>query len=107
MKRPTLKRLPRDEHFLALAKRVIWFEPPSEALADTTRFVAYAMTHATHEDMRDIRTVLTDDDLRQVLATAPPGIIDPRSWAYWHALLGKYPAPPLPERTFDRSAPDA
>jgi len=29
-----------------------------------------------------------------------PGIIDPRSWAYWNNKMGRYPAPPLPQRTF-------
>jgi hypothetical protein len=34
---------------------------------------------------------------------APPGIFDPRSWAYWNLKIGRYPAPPLPQRSF--SAP--
>jgi hypothetical protein len=65
-----------------------------EALSDTFRFVAYAVVCATHEDMKLVRAFLTDDDLREALDHAPPGIIDPRSWAYWNAKLGRYPAPP-------------
>lgn len=95
-----MKALPLDETFRGLAQRVIWFEPPEEALSDTIRFAAYAMTHATFDDMQLLRSQLTDDDLRQVLASAPPGIIDPRSWAYWHAILGQYPAPAMPQRCF-------
>lgn len=45
-----------------------------------------------------LRKFLSDDDLREALDHAPPGIIDPRSWAYWNSRLGRYPAPPLPER---------
>jgi hypothetical protein len=93
-----MKLLPLNDKFREVAKRVIWFEPPEEALEDTVRFVAYAMSNATFEDMRTIRDQLTDDDLRQVLANAPPGIIDSRSWAYWHAILGQYPPPPMPTR---------
>jgi hypothetical protein len=50
-------------------------------LSDTFRFVAYAVARATHEDMKLVRAFLTDDDLREALDHAPPGIIDPRSWA--------------------------
>jgi len=95
-----MKKLPLNDEFREVAERVIWFESPEEALDDTIRFVAYAMTHATFEDMQLIRAELDDDSLRHVLANAPPGVIDPRSWAYWHAVLGQYPAPQLPERSF-------
>jgi hypothetical protein len=36
----------------------------------------------------------------RALDRAPPGIIDPRSWAYWNSKMGRYPAPPLPKRRF-------
>jgi len=62
------------------------------------RFMAYAMARATHEQMRTILRYVTDADFRQALDNAPPGIIDPRSWAYWNSKLGRYPAPPLPSR---------
>lgn len=95
-----MKSLPLNETFREIAERVIWFESPEEALEDTVRFVAYAMSHATFEDMQLIRRELDDDTLRDVLASAPPGVIDARSWAYWHAVLGQYPAPPMPSRAF-------
>lgn len=84
----------------ALARRLVWFEPPSKALSETPRFVAYAAAHATHNDMKILRRFLSDDEFRAALDHAPPGIIDPRSWAYWNAKLGRYPAPPLPIRRF-------
>jgi len=58
------------------------------------------MTYARHEDMRVIRQYISDDDFREALDRAPPGIIDPRSWAYWNSKMGRYPAPPLPKRRF-------
>jgi hypothetical protein len=82
----------------ALARRLVWFEEPAQALSDPVRFVAYAVARATHEDMKLLRTYLSDDDLREALDHAPPGIIDPRSWAYWNSSPGRYPAPPLPVR---------
>ena len=84
----------------AVARRIVWFEPPTLALADPVRFMAYAIAYADHEDMRLIRRYILDDDFREALDTAPPGIIDARSWSYWNLMLGRYPAPPLPVRRF-------
>jgi hypothetical protein len=50
--------------------------------------------------MKALRRYVTDEDFREALDKAPPGIIDPRSWAYWNSVMGRYPAPPLPKRTF-------
>lgn len=92
--------LPKTKEFLDLAARVIWFEPPDVALRDVTRFAAYAFRYATHEDMEVLRGELSDDDLLDALANAPPGIIDARSWSYWHVMLGVFPAPVMPRREF-------
>jgi len=58
--------------------------------------------------MRLIREYVSDEDFREALDRAPPGIIDPRSWAYWNSKMGRYPAPPMPKRHFgDDKAPTA
>lgn len=93
-----MKRIPLNEHTEALAARLVWFEPPTAALADPVRFMAYAFARATHEDMKLLRLYLDEDDIREALDLAPPGIIDPRSWGYWNLLMGRFPAPPLPKR---------
>jgi hypothetical protein len=95
-----MKSFPVVPLTLDIARRIIWFEPPEQALADPIRFMAYAMTYARHEDMRVIRLYVSDDELREALDLAPAGIIDPRSWAYWNSKMGRYPAPPLPVRRF-------
>lgn len=96
-----MKTLPITPETLAVARNIIWFEPPEKALSDPIRFMAYAMTYALPEDMRLVRRYVSDDDFREALDRAPPGIIDPRSWAYWNSKMGRYPAPPLPVRRFD------
>jgi hypothetical protein len=93
-----MKVIPLTPDTEALARRLVWFEEPREALSDTFRFVAYALARATHGDMKLLRKYLSDDDLREALDHAPPGLIDPRSWAYWNSKMGRYPAPPLPKR---------
>ncbi len=96
-----MKPIPLTPDTEALARRLVWFEEPSEAMSDAFRFVAYALARATHEDMKLLRHFLSDDDLREALDNAPPGIIDPRSWAYWNSKLGRYPVPPMPKRQLD------
>ena len=65
--------------------------------------MAYAMTYARHEDMQVIRQHVSDEEMRQALDAAPPGIIDPRSWAYWNLRMGRFPPPSAPRRNFGDS----
>jgi hypothetical protein len=95
-----MKSIPLTRETRAVARRIVWFETPAEALADPVRFMAYAMASATHADMKVLRRHVSDEDFCEALDHAPPGIIDPRSWAYWNSKMGRYPPPPLPERRF-------
>ena len=99
-----MKAIPVTPLTLDIARRIIWFESPHHALADPIRFITYAMTYARHEDMRVIRRYVSDDDMRDALDHAPPGIMDARSWAYWNSKMGLYPPPPLPVRSFTTRA---
>ena len=83
---------------LDLARRIVWFEPPAEALADPVRFLAYLMTYGTAEDVAVGRRYFRPEDFREAIENAPPGILDERSWAYWNLIVGRYPAPPMPRR---------
>jgi hypothetical protein len=86
---------------IALARRIIWFEPPQQALAEPLRFLAYAFRYADIDDIGIIRSNYGVDDLALALQNAPPGIIDERSWAYWNLILRDLsPPPPMPTRTF-------
>ncbi|MBF0394813.1 MAG: hypothetical protein HQL38_19225 [Alphaproteobacteria bacterium] len=93
--------LPATVAMRAVARRVIWFEEPEVALSDPIRFMAYAMAYATHEDMKEIRRHVDDDAFREAIDNAPPGIVDPRSWAYWNLKMGRFPPPPPPTRRFE------
>jgi len=97
-----MKAIPLNEETATVAAQIIWFEPPAKSLSDPIRFMAYAMTYAMHEEMRVIRRYVSDDDFKDALDHAPPGIIDPRSWAYWNSKMGRYPTPPLPLRRFEQ-----
>jgi hypothetical protein len=93
-----MRPIPLNSETEVIARRILWFEKPADVLADPIRFIAYAAANATYEDMKIIRKYVSDDDFREALDKAPPGIIDGRSWAYWNSKMGRYPAPPMPER---------
>jgi hypothetical protein len=90
-----------NDRIRSIAARVIWFEPAELALADSRRFLSYAMRFARAADMQYLRETLGDDTLRDALRHAPPGVIDPRSWAYWHLMLDLGEAPAVPERRLE------
>jgi hypothetical protein len=93
-----MTNIPLTPETEALARRIIWFESPAEALAHPIRFIAHAFEHATHEDMTILRRHVSEAELRLALAAAPPGIIGARSWHYWHAVYGEFPPPAMPDR---------
>lgn len=93
-----MKPLPQSPELLSVAKRVVWFKKPEEALRDPTHFLAHVMTYGTIEDLLALRDIVGTAEFREVLENAPPGIFDKRSWAYWNLKCGRSPTPPMPER---------
>jgi hypothetical protein len=82
------------------AERCVWYETPERAIRDPARFVAHILTYGGVEDVNALREQYSDDDLREALSAAPPGIFDARSWAYWNLAMGRTTTPPLPARHF-------
>ena len=81
-----------------LAANIMWFEAPAMSLRDEKRFLIYAMTHATTHELAVLRRYVPDRALKAALKCAPPGIMDKRSWVYWHVMLARSPIPPMPSR---------
>jgi hypothetical protein len=93
-----MTKLPVTPETIAIARHVIWFEPAETALRDPVRFMAYAMTYAGAQEIGVLRRYITNADIEEALDQAPPGIIDARSWAYWNAIVGRWPTPAMPTR---------
>jgi hypothetical protein len=64
-----MKPIPITPQTLNVARNIIWFEPPEQALADPVRFMAYAMTYALPEDMRLIRLLVPTAWIRVMSAS--------------------------------------
>lgn len=88
-----------------VARRLVWWKTPEEAVSDPHRLLAQIMALGTVEDLRVARSRFSDADFRAVLAQAPPGVFDVRSWAYWHRVLGLGEAPELPRRSLAAAGP--
>ena len=89
---------PANADLLEVARRVVWFKPPHEALRNRVLFLNHAMTYGDVQDVLAVRRSLDDEALRDALRKAHPGIFAPRSWACRHTVLGMVPVPPMPVR---------
>ncbi len=83
------------------ARRLVWWKPPREALAEPHRFLAQVMVYGTVEDVASARRQFPEAAFRKVLAHPPPGVFDPRSWAYWHVGFALEPPKDIPRRALD------
>ena len=92
------RTIPAHPDVLRVARRVVWFMDPKDAIADTELFLAHLMTFGMPNDILTMRRFLTVDDYRHALEHAPPGVFDPRSWAYWNLMTGRDPETPMPVR---------
>lgn len=83
-----------------VAKRVVWFKRPEQALRDNNLFLAHLMTYGTLNDIATALGYFSESDFEAVLDNPPPGIFDPRSWTYWNIRYHREPVPALPKRSF-------
>ena len=78
-----------SDELLAAAKRIFWFGTPEEALEFPKRFLTYAMTYASDEDIEILRKYFNDDDFMATMDEPAPGIFAPSSWAEWNRRYGR------------------
>ena len=74
---------------IEVAKRVNWFDKPEDLLKNTNRFLCYFMQYCQAKDFAVVKKKYSQQQFREALDTAPPGIIDARSRAYWEIVLRK------------------
>jgi len=89
-----------DQQLELIAKRVLWWKPPAESLANLNDFLCRVMALGLWEDWVYVIKKFGEDSLRVALKTAPPGVFDPRSWHYWHYRFGYSEVPAMPKREF-------
>ena len=76
---------------LQVARRLVWWKEPKEALRERYRFIAQIMTYGDLEDIRTMLKSYSREELLRVLDSPPPGVFTPRAWSFWHVYLNKEP----------------
>ena len=83
-----------DPTLAEIAARYVWWQPAEVTLARPAHFLCQLMTLGTADDVRTVRRLLGDPAFIDALKHAPPGLMDPKSWTYWHLFYGRQPPPP-------------
>lgn len=86
-----------------LGKRYIWWALPGIE-PDEDRIIAQVMDIATFDDVRAMEAEVGEARMRQALNNARPGWFSPKSWTFWHLVLGLAKLdgiPPQPRREND------
>jgi len=95
------------EELKAVARRVVWFDPPEQALALKPYFLSYVMTYGSDEDLAVTRKYFTDADFETTLDNPPPGVFYRDSWIRWNLHYHRTPVPSLPKRRIPGVDPDS
>lgn len=82
---------------------LLWWMSPEEVRAQPDRLLQQVMAIGLPAHVTEAREHWTEEEFRAALHNAPPGVFDPRSWAYWHTVLNLLPVPPLPKRQLPTS----
>lgn len=92
-----------DEALERLARKAVWGKPPTEAVADTTHFLAHALSIGDWEDWRILEREFSAAQIRECLERPPIGVFDEGTWNLWRKRLG-LPEARLPStRPFEKS----
>ncbi len=82
-----------------VAKRINWYMPSAEVLANPRLFLCQVMARGAAADIVTVQRHYDKDAFIDAYRHAPPGLFDNPSWAYWGlVLLGSPEALPRPVR---------
>lgn len=81
-----------------IASRVVWWDRPDQVLSREDDFLCRVMALGDLADVNYVQSTYGIARLQHALKAAAPGVLDPRSWHYWHHRLGLGAAGPLPSR---------
>jgi len=73
-----------SEELRTVARRMVWFKTPPDALRDVSLFLARVTTYGTLDDLISTARYFTEADFEAVLDNPPAGVFDRRSRNYWN-----------------------
>lgn len=79
---------PARANFLArMTSKYIWWKTVNESLSYPRHILVQVMNIGIWEDILEMRSLFSDEELAGVLSNAECGALRPRSWHYWHYIL--------------------
>jgi hypothetical protein len=75
--------------------KLVWWEDHADLPEDQR--IARVMTLGSWADIQLGLRIWGPNRFREVLKNPPAGVLDRRSWVFWHKRLGLLPVPPFPE----------
>lgn len=87
----------QNAFLLHAAKRYIWWETTTGAMAYPQRVLAQVMNIGIWNDMCKLVELFPTQELLAVLSKAEIGQFNERSWNFWHVRLADK-TPPMPKR---------
>ncbi len=80
--------LPETE---AWARKYVWWETLEATARRPALLLCQMMQLGTWDDVKQARRLLGDAAFKDALAQAPAGVLDAKSWHYWHLFFGLAP----------------
>tara|TARA_B100001013_G_scaffold325400_1_gene237406 strand:+ start:522 stop:788 length:267 start_codon:yes stop_codon:yes gene_type:complete len=81
---------------MRIARELFWWK----SLENEIRFACQVITLGTWDYVLLAREDLGDEFFKSALENTPLGVVDTRSWNYWHLVYEISPVPPSPVRSF-------
>jgi|SRR5882724_3785837 len=81
-----------------IARRVNWYMPADQLLAEPDLFLAQVMARACEDDLIATQSQFSTEDFKRAYLRAPPGLFTKRAWAYWGLMLLGNADYSMPER---------
>jgi len=86
-----------NDRLLQIARNYVWWKDPNEFFKNESYFLGHMMNLATWDDAMVVFETLGEDAFIKALAKAPAGMMNKKSWNFWHLWLG-LSVPGYPER---------
>jgi hypothetical protein len=77
------RRAPAPARLRRLARKVVWWMTPAQALAEPSRVIGQTLQWGDFDDMEILRAQYGDRAIAAFLKSAPDGVLDRRSWTLW------------------------
>ena len=75
-----------------VARRVVWYDDPEQALSDLTTFRAHLRVYGSAAGLAVVAAFIPELELRRVLEQPAAGVFTEEAWRRWHEHFWKVEA---------------